>query len=77
MTKILVIQQKMIGDVLTTSILFELLRKKYPDAQLDYLINSHTYPVVENNPFIDSFVFFTKEEETSKKLQFYAFDILP
>lgn len=68
MTKILVIQQKMIGDVLTTSILFELLREKYPDAQLDYLINTHTHPVVENNPFVDNFIFFTKEAETSKKV---------
>ncbi len=66
--KILVIQQKMIGDVLTSSILFEALRQKYPNAQLDYLINKHTYPVVENNPFIDNFVFFTKEAESSKRV---------
>ncbi|AEH00070.1 glycosyltransferase family 9 protein [Lacinutrix sp. 5H-3-7-4] len=70
--KILVIQQKMIGDVLTTSILFEVLRAKYPDAELHYLINSHTLPVVENNPFIDEFVFFTKEIENSKT-EFYKF----
>ncbi|MFV9550533.1 glycosyltransferase family 9 protein [Algibacter sp. PT7-4] len=65
--KILIIQQKMIGDVLTSSILFEALRQKYPDAQLDYLINTHTYPVVKNNPFISNFIFFTNEEEKSKK----------
>ncbi len=65
--KILIIQQKMIGDVLTSSILFEVLRLKYPKAQLDYLINEHTFPVVENNPFIDNFIFFTKEIESSKK----------
>ncbi|WP_111309527.1 glycosyltransferase family 9 protein [Confluentibacter sediminis] len=64
--KILIIQQKMIGDVLTSSILFEALRLKYPHAQLDYLINEHTYPVVENNPFIDHFIFFTPEIEKSK-----------
>ncbi|WP_299388121.1 glycosyltransferase family 9 protein [uncultured Lacinutrix sp.] len=64
--KILVIQQKMIGDVLTTSILFEALRAKYPEAQLDYLINSHTLAVVENNKNIDNFVLFTKAEENSK-----------
>jgi len=68
--KILVIQQKMIGDVLTTSILFEALREKYSNAQLDYLINTHTFPVVENNPFIDNIVFFTPEIEKSKKLLF-------
>lgn len=60
----------MIGDVLTSSILFEALRHKYPQGQLHYLINEHTYPVVENNPFIDQFVFFTKIEENSKKALF-------
>lgn len=64
--KILIIQQKMIGDVLTSSILFEALRHKYPKAKLYYLINEHTYPVVENNPFIDSFIFFTPVIEKSK-----------
>lgn len=68
--KVLVIQQKMIGDVLTSSMLFEALKTKYPDAQLDYLINSHTFPVVENNPFIDDIVFFTKEAEQSKRALF-------
>ncbi|GAA3618726.1 glycosyltransferase family 9 protein [Flavivirga jejuensis] len=57
----------MIGDVLTSSILFEALRLKYPKAQLDYLINEHTFPVVKNNPFIDNFIFFTKEIDSSKK----------
>jgi len=70
--KILIIQQKMIGDVLTSSILFEALREKYPDAQLDYLINSHTFPVVQENPFINHFVFITPEIENSK-LKFYKF----
>ena len=70
--KILIIQQKMIGDVLTTSLLFELLRDKYPNAELHYLINSHTFPVVENNPFINKFVFCTPEIESSK-LKFLSF----
>src|SRR5690606_3524565 len=64
--KILVIQQKMIGDVLTSSILFEALRLKYPKAELHYLINQHTFPVVQNNPFVDHFIFFTPEIEKSK-----------
>ncbi len=56
--------------MLTSSILFEALRLKYPKAQLDYLINEHTFPVVENNTFIDHFIFFTKEVESSKKALF-------
>ena len=62
----------MIGDVLTSSILFEALREKYPEAQLDYVINAHTYAVVKHNPYIDNFVFITPEIEKSK-LKFYRF----
>jgi len=70
--KIVVIQQKMIGDVLTTSVLFEALKQKYPTSELHYIINSHTYAVIENNPFIDKFIFITPEIEKNK-LKFYSF----
>ncbi|MGM0390174.1 MAG: glycosyltransferase family 9 protein [Bacteroidota bacterium] len=69
--KILVIQMKMIGDVLTSSILFEALRKKYPEAELHYLIYKQTQPVVENNPFIDKFILY--EEKDKKPYQFIKF----
>ncbi|NNK86696.1 MAG: glycosyltransferase family 9 protein [Flavobacteriaceae bacterium] len=54
--KILILQPKMIGDVLTSSILFEILRKEFPDADLHYAINKNTLAVVEGNPFIDEFI---------------------
>lgn len=61
--KVLVIQQKMIGDVLASSILFEALRQKYPAARLHYLIHKHTAAVVENNPFIDELMLFDPKED--------------
>tara|TARA_R110001592_G_scaffold352474_1_gene650339 strand:+ start:298 stop:1338 length:1041 start_codon:yes stop_codon:yes gene_type:complete len=61
--KILIIQQKMIGDVLTSTILFEAIKEKHPNAELHYLINSHTSAVVQNNPYIDSLILFTPEIE--------------
>lgn len=61
--KILVIQQKMIGDVLTSSILFEALRNKYPEAELHYLIYPHTEQVIENNPYIDRIITYNPEED--------------
>ncbi|TBN06414.1 lipopolysaccharide heptosyltransferase family protein [Hyunsoonleella flava] len=70
--KILVIQQKMIGDVLTSSILFSLLRESFPNATLHYLINSHTLPVVENHPDIDNFQIITPNIEKSSAL-FFSF----
>ncbi len=69
--KILVIQQKMIGDVLTSSILFEALRKEYPNAELHYLVYKHTIPVLEHNPFIDKILHF--EDKTKKAFNFYRF----
>ena len=56
----------MIGDVLTTSILFEAIKAEHPDAELHYAINSHTFAVVEHNPFIDKFLFVTPEIEDSR-----------
>ncbi|WP_299764610.1 glycosyltransferase family 9 protein [uncultured Dokdonia sp.] len=65
--KILIIQHKMIGDVLTSSILCEAIKHKYPTAEVHYLINEHTLPVLENNPFIDKKIVFTPEMEKSNK----------
>ena len=48
------------GDVLVTSSLFPLLRKKFPEAELHYLILKNNAPILENNPFIDHLVFYEK-----------------
>lgn len=82
--KILIIQQKMIGDVLACSVLFEVLRKEFPKAQLDYLINTHTFPVVKNNPYVNNFILFSPEEGTSfmrlrafgKKIEEANYDVI-
>ncbi|MCH4823555.1 glycosyltransferase family 9 protein [Gramella lutea] len=60
--KILVIQMKMIGDVLTSSILFEALRKEFPEAELHYMIYQNTFPVVQNNPNIDRIIMPEKDQ---------------
>ncbi|NUY81167.1 glycosyltransferase family 9 protein [Flavobacterium sp. MAH-1] len=65
--KILVIQQKMIGDVLASSILCNNLKSIYPDSRIDYLIYPFTRPVVENNPNIDNLILFKDEFRKSKK----------
>lgn len=62
----------MIGDVLTSSVLFEAIKLKYPGVETHYAINSHTHAVVKNNPYIDRFQFVSPEIENSKK-QLYIF----
>jgi heptosyltransferase-2 len=54
--KIAVIQPKMIGDVLITSVIFEELKQKFPSAELHFIVNKNTIPVLENNPFIDKVI---------------------
>jgi heptosyltransferase-2 len=65
--KILVIQQKMIGDVLVSSIICNNLRLAYPDAQIDYLVYESTIQVLEGNPNIDNVLIFQEKHRKSKK----------
>ena len=64
--KILVIQMKFIGDVLATSIICNNLKKIYPNSQIDFLVYPFTKPVIENNPNIDTIVFFEEKNRKSK-----------
>jgi ADP-heptose:LPS heptosyltransferase len=65
--KILVIQQKMIGDVLISSIICNNLRIAYPDAQIDYLVYESTMPVLEGNTNIDNIILFQEKHRKNKK----------
>jgi len=67
MTKILVIQQKMIGDVLVSSILCETLARAYPKARIDYLIYESTYPVIKENANNYRVILFADKQRKSKK----------
>ena len=63
--KALVIQKKKIGDVLTSTVIFEALKEKFPSIELDYLIYPNCEPVVRNNPFINNVILL--DEKTKKK----------
>ncbi len=54
--KILIIQQKRIGDVLTSSMLASILKKEYPDAHIDYMCYSYCVDVLKENPSINNIV---------------------
>jgi heptosyltransferase-2 len=62
----------MIGDVLISSMICENLKKAYPHAQVDYLVNTFTTPVIENNPFIDNLILF-EDQFRSNYLAFFKF----
>ena len=64
--KVLVIQKKRIGDVLTSTILFEVLKEKYPNSELHYLIYSNAVDVVKNNPYVDKLIVLNNKSRKSK-----------
>jgi heptosyltransferase-2 len=70
--KILVIQKKRIGDVLTSTIILEALKERFPNAELHYLVYENSYAVVKNNKFIDKIVVLD-EKSRKEKLAFLAF----
>ena len=50
--KFLFVRQDRIGDVLISTPLFEVLKKKYPQAVLDVLLSSNNHFVLANDPII-------------------------
>lgn len=64
--KILVIQQKRIGDVLVSTIICNNLRAAYPNAQIDFLAYESTAAVLEGNPNIDCVILFEEKHRKDK-----------
>lgn len=51
--KILVCQLRQIGDVVLMTPLLELLKKRYPQAEVHVLTEKKCVPVLEHNPYLD------------------------
>lgn len=60
MTKILIVRRDNIGDLICTLPLIASIRRLYPDARIDLLVNSYCAPVVANNPDVDHVYIYTK-----------------
>lgn len=60
MTKILIVRRDNIGDLICTLPLIASIRKLYPTARIDLLVNSYSAAVVADNPDIDHLYVYTK-----------------
>lgn len=56
MKKILIIQNKRIGDVLISSVIANNFKKKYPDSIVHFMCYPFTQGVIENNKNIDEII---------------------
>lgn len=65
MKKILIIQNKRIGDVLIASIIANNMKKVFPESHISFFVYDYTSGVLENNPNIDRIIQ-VKEKELKK-----------
>jgi len=64
--KILLVRNDNLGDLICTTPAIEALRKKYPDAQIDIVVNSYNRIAIDNNPFVDNIWVYTKPKHKKK-----------
>src|SRR5690606_15391448 len=64
--KALILQNKYIGDVLTSSVIAENLKQINPEIEVHFFCYKPAVSVLENNPFIDQIISF--EEKKLKKI---------
>ncbi|MCP5060907.1 MAG: glycosyltransferase family 9 protein [Ignavibacteriae bacterium] len=64
---ILIIQYEPWGDVLVNTALFPAIRKKFPEAQIEYLVRKPFHKVLSKNTFLDDVIIF----ENKKGWQYY------
>ncbi|TSC52050.1 MAG: Lipopolysaccharide heptosyltransferase III [Parcubacteria group bacterium LiPW_41] len=52
--KILIVRIDQFGDVLFSTFLLPILKKKYPECEIDYLVNPKTLAILKNNQYIQN-----------------------
>ncbi|CAM3524826.1 ADP-heptose:LPS heptosyltransferase [Flavobacterium saliperosum S13] len=62
MKKILIIQNKRIGDVLISSVIANNFKAKYPDSEVHFMAYDFTHGVILNNPNIDKIISINDKE---------------
>ena len=61
---VLVVRFRQLGDAVLTTPLLNTLRKNFPQAQIDFVVNDNLAPLFAGHPSIDHVITFTKEERS-------------
>ena len=67
--KILIIQHKPFGDILLNTGYLPALREKFPDAQIDYLIQRPYLTILEDNPHLSNLFIIEKKKGLAGRLE--------
>lgn len=75
--KILLIQKKFMGDALVSSTLLPLLKQKYPQAEISFLLEEKYSQILLGNPYIDHLIFFKESLiKTLSEIKRQRFDLV-
>ncbi len=66
--KILLVRNDNVGDLVCTTPSIEALRKKYPQNQIDIVVNSYNYSAIAKNPYVSKVYCYTKPKHKKKFL---------
>jgi len=75
MENILIIKLAAIGDVLRTTSILEGLKEKYPNCKISWLTKPEAYPILKNNPLIDTIILSEKVPQSDQNLK-KSFDLI-
>lgn len=62
--RFLIIRLSSIGDIVLTTPVIRALRKKYPDAQIDFLLKPAFKAVLEANPYLSNILIYEPDKDT-------------
>lgn len=76
--KILVIQLRRIGDVLLTTPVLRALRRKFTEAQIDFLVEKPGAEILAGNPYINNLLIYDKKDHFQwiRRLRAEKYDLI-
>lgn len=78
--KILIIQLRRLGDILLTTPVIKVLRKTFPQAQIDFLIEKPFFEIISGNPYLNNILIlekgFLNQLNLIKKIRKEKYDFL-
>lgn len=69
-SKIIIIDLLYLGDLLFATPFIRNLRKNYPQARIDMVVNSNFFSIIENNPYLDNIYAYDKKLSIAESWQF-------
>ena len=60
--RILIVRLSSIGDIVQCSGAARVLRARYPNAHIDWIVRSDNFELLQNNPYVTQIITFDRQE---------------